>query len=219
MREKKSLKKSLLTGVAMAAKKTSQISAGQACMFAGKLICAGIISEADADVYVYGFFQGMMLLLNVITTLLLGILFQQLLLCMLLNAAYIPIRISAGGHHADSPFRCYINSTIMIAILLAVIKWIPINPIASVILLVVASIVIWILAPVETENNPLDDTEQYVYRKRTRIVLGIEAAASIFSLIFLKEQIAATIVLGLSTEAWMLIIGVAMNHKRKTTTI
>ena len=29
MREKKSLKKSLLTGVAMAAKKTSQISAGQ----------------------------------------------------------------------------------------------------------------------------------------------------------------------------------------------
>ena len=107
----------------------------------------------------------------------------------------------------------------MIAILLAVIKWIPINPIASVILLVVASIVIWILAPVETENNPLDDSEQYVYRKRTRIVLGIEAAASIFSLIFLKEQIAATIVLGLSTEAWMLIIGVAMNHKRKTTTI
>ena len=184
--------------------------------FAGKLICAGIISEADADVYVYGFFQGMMLLLNVITTLLLGILFQKLLLCMLLNAAYIPIRISAGGHHADSPFRCYINSTIMIAILLAVIKWIPINPIASVILLVVASIVIWILAP---ENNPLDDPEQYVYRKRTRIVLGIEAAASIFSLIFLKEQIAATIVLGLSTEAWMLIIGVAMNHKRKTTTI
>mgnify|MGYP001213240427 CR=1 FL=1 len=56
--------------------------------FAGKLICAGIISEADADVYVYGFFQGMMLLLNVITTLLLGILFQKLLLCMLLNATY-----------------------------------------------------------------------------------------------------------------------------------
>ncbi|MFQ9436370.1 MAG: accessory gene regulator B family protein [Ruminococcus callidus] len=55
--------------------------------FAGKLICAGIISEADADVYVYGFFQGMMLLLNVITTLLLGILFQQLLLCMLLNCS------------------------------------------------------------------------------------------------------------------------------------
>ena len=33
MREKKSWKKSLLTGVAMAAKKTSQISAGQACMW------------------------------------------------------------------------------------------------------------------------------------------------------------------------------------------
>lgn len=187
--------------------------------FAGKLVHAGVISETDADVYVYGFFQGMMLLLNVLTTLLLGILFQQLLFCILLNAAYIPIRISAGGHHADSPFRCYINSTIMIAILLAVIKWVPIHPAVSVVLLVVASIVIWILAPVEAENNPLDETERYVYRKRTRIVLAIEAAASVFSLIFLKEQIAATIVLGLFTEAWMLLVGVAMNHKRKTTTI
>lgn len=187
--------------------------------FAGKLVSTGIIPEADTDVYVYGFFQVVMLLLNVITTLLLGILFQQLLLCILLNAAYIPIRISAGGHHADSPFRCYINSTIMIAVLLAVIKWIPIHPVVSVILLVIASIVIWILAPVETENNPLDETERYVYRKRTRIVLAVEVAASIFSLIFLKEQIATTIVLGLFTEAWMLIIGAAMNHKRKTTTI
>ena len=187
--------------------------------FAGKLVSAGIISEADTDVYVYGFFQAVMLLLNVITTLLLGILFQQLLLCMLLNAVYIPIRISAGGHHADTPFRCYINSTIMIAILLAVIKWVPIHPVVSVILLVLASIVIWILAPVETENNPLDETERYVYRKRTRIVLAIEVSASIFSLIFLKEQIAPTIVLGLFTEAWMLLIGAVMNHKRKTTTI
>lgn len=187
--------------------------------FAGKLVSAGIISEADTDVYVYGFFQAVMLLLNVITTLLLGILFQQLLLCMLLNAVYIPIRISAGGHHADTPFRCYINSTIMIAILLAVIKWVPIHPVVSVILLVLASIVIWILAPVETENNPLDEKERYVYRKRTRIVLVIEATASIFPLIFLKEQIAATIVLGLFTEAWMLLIGAVMNHKRKTTTI
>ena len=33
MRDKKNLKKGLLTGMAFAAKKTSQISAGQACMW------------------------------------------------------------------------------------------------------------------------------------------------------------------------------------------
>lgn len=187
--------------------------------FTGKLVHAGIISETDADIYMYGFFQVIMLFLNVITTLLLGVLFQQFFLCILLNATYIPIRISAGGHHANSPFRCYINSTIMIAVLLAVIRWIPIHPVVSIALLVLASIVVWILAPVETENNPLDETERYVYRKRTRIVLAIEIAASVFSLIFLKEQIATTIILGLFTEAWMLLVGAAMNYRRKTTTI
>ena len=83
----------------------------------------GIISEADADVHVYGFFQLTMLLINLSTIILLGVMFKEMLLCVILNIAYIPIRVNAGGYHANSPFRCYINSTITIAVLLAVLKW------------------------------------------------------------------------------------------------
>lgn len=90
--------------------------------FVGKLISVGIISETDADVYLFGFFQLVMMLLNIVTTIVLGVLFELLLPCILLNVSYIAIRTSAGGHHADSPMRCYINSTIMISVLLAVIK-------------------------------------------------------------------------------------------------
>ena len=161
--------------------------------FAGKLISAGIISETDADVYVYGFFQLAMMILNIVTTLLLGILFQLLIPCILLNLSYIPLRMNAGGHHADSPIKCYINSTIMIAALLAVIKWIPIHPIISAVLLALSWIVIWILAPVEAENNPWDATEKLIYRKRTIVILGIEAIAFVISLIFLKKWISKTI--------------------------
>lgn len=181
--------------------------------FAGKLVSAGIISEADTDVYVYGFFQAVMLLLNVVTTLLLGIIFQLLIPCILLNLAYIPIRINAGGHHANSPFKCYIHSTIMIAVLLSVIKWVPLHPAVSIALLVISSVVIWIFAPVETENNPLDEVEQHIYRKRTRIILIIEIVIILLCLIFSKDQTAATIVLGLFTEALMLLVGIAGKYK------
>lgn len=181
--------------------------------FAGKLVSAGIISEADTDVYVYGFFQAVMLLLNVVTTLLLGIIFQLLIPCILLNLAYIPIRINAGGHHANSPFKCYIHSTIMIAVLLSVIKWIPIHPAVSIALLVISSVVICIFAPVETENNPLDEVEQNIYQKRTRIILVIEIAIILLCLIFSKDQTAATIVLGLFTEGLMLLVGIAGKYK------
>lgn len=175
--------------------------------FAGKLIRTGIISETDADVYVYGFFQLAMMLLNIVTTLFLGILFQLLIPCILLNLSYIPLRINAGGHHADSPMKCYINSTIMIAALLAVIKWLTIHPAVSAVLLVLSGFVIWILAPVEAENNPWEDTEKLVYRRRTQVVLVIETIIFAISLIFMKNWVSETIMLGVLTESVLLLVG------------
>ena len=178
----------------------------------GKLIRAGIISETDTDVYVYGFFQLAMMLLNIVTTLFLGILFQLLIPCILLNLSYIPLRMNAGGHHADSPMKCYINSTIMIAALLAVIKWIPIHPAVSAVLLVLSGGVIWILAPVEAENNPWEDTEKLIYRRKSRVILGIEIIAFVITLIFTKKWVSETIVLGVFTECLMLLVGAVKNH-------
>ncbi|HEZ7986803.1 MAG TPA: accessory gene regulator B family protein [Ruminococcus sp.] len=181
--------------------------------FAGKLISAGIISETDADVYVYGFFQLAMMLLNIVTTLLLGVLFQLLIPCIVLNLSYIPLRMNAGGHHADSPMKCYINSTIMIAALLAVIKWIPIHPAISAVLFALSGIVTWILAPVEAENNPWDDTEKLVYRRQAKVILVIETILFAVSLIFMKGWVIETIMLGVFTESLMLLIGVLKNHQ------
>ncbi len=178
----------------------------------GKLIRAGIISETDTDVYVYGFFQLAMMLLNIVTTLFLGILFQLLIPCILLNLSYIPLRINAGGHHADSPMKCYINSTIMIAALLVVIKWLTIHPAVSAVLLVLSGVVIWILAPVEAENNPWEDTEKLIYRRKSRVILGIEIIAFVITLIFTKKWVSETIALGVFTECLMLLVGAVKNH-------
>ncbi|MBS1310788.1 MAG: hypothetical protein HP030_02600 [Ruminococcus sp.] len=64
--------------------------------FAKKLIQAEIIPESDADIYVFGCYQFGMMLLNIVTTIGLGILFRLFLPCVLLNLSFIPIRISAG---------------------------------------------------------------------------------------------------------------------------
>lgn len=180
--------------------------------FAGKLIQAGIISEEDTDVYTYGFFQSAMMILNIATTLILGIVFQLLIPCILLNLAYIPIRTNAGGHHASSPFKCYVNSTIIIAVLLSIIKWVVIPTFISIAMLTVSSAVIFILAPVETENNPLDEVERQVFKRRTRIILYIEIMIFAVLIVLGKAQIAGTIALGLLTECLMLIMGYLKNH-------
>ncbi len=183
--------------------------------FVGRLIRTGIISETDADVYVYGFFQLVMMLLNIATTIILGVLFKLLLPCILLNISYIAIRTSAGGHHAGSPMRCYVNSTIMISVLLAIIKWIPFQRAVSVAILTAASIFIWITAPVETDNNQLDETERSVHRRRTRAILIIEIVAFGICMILGKNQVCNIIALGIFTESVMLLAGMLQCLKKK----
>lgn len=179
--------------------------------FAWKLINAGIIAEEDADVYIYGFFQACMMLLNIGTTLFLGIIFQLLIPCIVLNATFIPLRINAGGHHADSPVKCYINSTLKIAVLLAIIKWISIHSVILFLLVIITAIINIIFAPVETPNNPLDEKETVVYKKRTMIILTIEVILFFLSFLFMEEWIPKTIALGMISECLLVVLGVLNN--------
>lgn len=179
--------------------------------FAWKLIDAGIIAEEDADVYIYGFFQACMMLLNIVTTLSLGMIFQLLIPCIVLNATFIPLRINAGGHHADCPVKCYINSILKITVLLAIIKWVSIYPVILFLLVIITAIVNIIFAPVETPNNPLDEKETVVYRKRTMIILAIEVVLFFLSLLFLETWISKTMALGMISECLLVVLGVLNN--------
>lgn len=181
--------------------------------FTRKLINAELISEEDAEIYSYGFFQFCMMLLNIVTTLFLSIIFQLFVPCIILNMVFIPLRMNAGGHHADSPLKCYINSTIMISSLLAIIKWIPVSLVISVIMVSVSCIVNIIFAPVETENNPLDEIEKSVYRKRTMFILIIEMIAFLISVFVFNNWVSETIALGMFTESLLIILGITKGHK------
>ena len=182
--------------------------------FAKKLIQAEIIPESDADIYVFGCYQFGMMLLNIVTTIGLCILFLLFLPCVLLNLSFIHIRIYAVGHHADSPVKCYVVSTLLIAALLAILKWVSVSLLAAWILILAASAVLLWLAPVETENNPLDETEVRVYRRRTRIVLGMELLAALLATLLHRNFLVTIIGFGLLTASFMLVVGACANLKR-----
>lgn len=67
----------------------------------------------------------------------------------------------------------------------------------------------------EAENNPWDDSEKLVYRKRTQVMLIIEAIIFAIFLIFMKNWVSETIMLGIFTESLILLIGALKNHQIK----
>lgn len=130
-----------------------------------------IVTGEDREIYVYGLNQGIILLVNILTSLLLGFVFNKSIEVLVFLAAYIPLRSYAGGYHAKTPFRCYLIS---ISMILAVIFLTSINFWNELIIIAVtliSALVIAFLAPVEDVNKTLDETERKVYKKRTREIL------------------------------------------------
>ena len=166
-----------------------------------------VISESDADIYVYGLFQFLMMCLNIGTTILVGVLLKAFIPCVILNISYIPLRISAGGYHAKTPFRCYLYSTAIIMSLLLIVKYVPISFITSLTMLIISSVVIWLIAPVATADDPFDEIEKAVYKRRTRIVLIAEIVLFFLLALLFHGWMSITITLAIATEAIMLLIG------------
>ena len=49
--------------------------------------------------------------------------------------------------------------------------------------------VIILMAPVENDSKPLDQTEYRVYRKRTRVILSVEAMLFIVAIVFAWKEL------------------------------
>lgn len=178
-----------------------------------KLIGWKIIDGEDRDLYAYGFWQGGIYIFNYASVFLIGLLFGMLWQSLVFILSYGLIRPMAGGYHARTQRNCYLFSLLLIVIVLSMLKWFPWNSIVCILVLLFSGAVIFILAPVEDENKPLDETEQMVYRHRSRVVLSVLSALTLLFLVTGLVPIANNITLSLLVSAVMLILGIMKNKR------
>ncbi|GHU52618.1 hypothetical protein FACS1894132_02670 [Clostridia bacterium] len=165
------------------------------------------ISREDRELYKFGIKNGLSILLNLATTVIIGIIYSMLWQAILFIVAYIPLRSYAGGWHAKTPLRCYFSSIGILCILLSVLKWINISTSSLLIIIIVSILIICIFAPVEDFNKPLDNQESKIYRIRTRLVLIIELfIIALFYLLNIK-QVSELLALTIFIETVLLVMG------------
>lgn len=134
----------------------------------------GAVKSEDREIYRYGIKQGLLIMLNLSTTLLLGIVTGMIGESIIFLAAYMLLRRYAGGFHAKTPACCYIYSSAMVLLVMLGIKYMFDSILISICTLIVGGVVIFLFSPIEDKNKPLDVTEQLVYQKRTRFYLLVE---------------------------------------------
>lgn len=175
------------------------------------LVNAGAVPVEDRELYEFGIRQGIFLVINLATAILIGLFMGMIWQCIVFMLAYNPLRSYAGGYHAGTPLKCYLLSIPVILSVLFGIRLIPWNGYLVFIAIILAGITVLQLAPVEDANKPLDELETIVFRRRARIILAIVSLVAVALWFAGAEQVVPAIVMALVVITVMLILGAVKN--------
>jgi len=129
----------------------------QASRLTSWLVSKKIIEEKVLEVYAYGFELIVSGLINILLMAITSVLFGRYYDWLLFLAAFIPLRMTAGGYHASSHFKCISVGTVGFSVLLAVSS-LPTD--WTIFILVIATLsflLILLFSPVEARNKKLKE--------------------------------------------------------------
>lgn len=172
-----------------------------------KLVKGQIVVEEDQELYVFGIQQGIHMVLGVMMVLILGIVLQQFWQSIIFMIFFVPLRQSAGGYHADTRVLCYILSFFIFLVVLLFIKYGFVNNTISVVAIILTGACVMILAPVQTENNPLSSVEVSLHKKRSRVIWLCEIILLIGICLLKLQQVQKSVLAALVLVSIILILG------------
>lgn len=163
------------------------------------------------ELYEYAIYIILSGLFHILTILVLGICFNMLIESLVFYGSFISIRKFAGGYHAKTPSRCYLFSVSVSVAVLCLIKAVYAFYSSRFILLLLivelaCAVFIFFVSPLESENKPLNEKEEKLYRIVTRCVVAVLFVVSIFLFYFEVKCVCVPIVFGVFMCALVLMM-------------
>ena len=178
------------------------------------LIKNKIVDIQQRNIYVYALevilLNGSLLIVFLIASLLCGAMINFWAYLIF----FLPIRIFSGGYHAKSSESCFVLSTIMYGLSIAITLLFPLlyQNWKWIIAGVISILVILVSSPMVNENNPLTESQQ----KRNRIIVCILLAADLVVFILsynFNWRIASNVLVFIVFDALLLLIGKVISYQ------
>ena len=135
----------------------------------------GSIQSEYRDIYLFALQTIAVYAFNIGTGVVIGAAFGELLYCMIFLIAFMLLRQEAGGYHAPGWMSCYFLSC---GILVLTLLWIKAEFAYQTCLTIAAALAagmgIFLFAPLEDKNKPLEEAEKKVIGKKARIIVVTE---------------------------------------------
>lgn len=166
---------------------------------ANTLWTQGIIQEEDIDTCRYGLDVFISSTLEIASILIIAAFVGNFIEAVLLFTAFIPLRVYAGGYHADTKLKCYLISLGVYGVFTAIMNILP-QGLYSTINFTVAIfslIMVLIAAPVVHKNKAVNDIERRYYRKFSIWICSVETTVILLlTAIFSKSPYIVSLAIG-----------------------
>ena len=135
-----------------------------------------LINQNDRDVYIYALEVLVLNLGLLITLFVISAFLKQLMFFVFYLCFFVPMRIYSGGYHAKKSETCFIMSIMIYVLALLVIK----NNIhlyenaALLCITILILLIIYIFAPIENDNHPLNEGQKNRNKRIARIMVFID---------------------------------------------
>ena len=153
-----------------------------AARYASWLCANGIVAPEKNKIYAYGMELVLSGLVNILFILLTSILFFNPLDGLLFLAAFIPLRTTAGGYHANSHLSCNLICIGTFIVLESLGYWIfeYVSVIIYLGMAIVSIVTLLVLSPSEAKNKPLTPERRLCNRQRSLILGGLNFVIGCF---------------------------------------
>ena len=169
------------------------------------LVTCGAIKQKDISIYRYGLEVLYLSVLEILSILLLAAWVGNFFETLLYFAAFIPLRLFAGGYHANTRLGCYFASLCVYGVFSMVVAFATISYLWSVLLAIIALIIICRYAPVVHKNHKISNEEFTRVRTMGRKLAMMELLI-IVVIGMVSIQLALVITLGFVFEALSIIV-------------
>ena len=154
----------------------------------------GIIQEDDIDKCKYGIDLFISSFLEIISILAIAAILGNFIETVLLFVFFVPLRIYAGGYHADTKLKCFIISLVMYGFSYTLANITPSGMfvLINVIGTLFSLIMVLIMAPIIHINKNVNDIERRNYRKISIEICLVETTIILLLTMTIPKNIIVT---------------------------